>query len=195
MSGACVFLDRDGTIIEDRGYLDDPAGIAFPPGVLGGLRQLQALGLPLVVVTNQSGVGRGYFDLDCVDRIHDRLRQLLEAEGILLDGIYTCPHAPDAGCACRKPEPGLAQRASRALGCVLEESFMIGDKPSDVEMGQRIGAETFWLAGQDEAQRATPPQADHVVRDLPEAARIIGRRVAGRGGKAPGDPPAAASPS
>jgi D-glycero-D-manno-heptose 1,7-bisphosphate phosphatase len=135
-----VFLDRDGTIVVNKHYLADPDGLELLPNAAAGLRELRDLGARLVVVTNQSGVGRGYFDETALAEMHSRLEDLLAAEGIELAGIYTCPHAPDAGCDCRKPATGLYEQAARELGLELAGSFVVGDGDADVEAGARIGA-------------------------------------------------------
>ncbi|MDO9081919.1 MAG: HAD-IIIA family hydrolase, partial [Humidesulfovibrio sp.] len=138
-----VFLDRDGTVIAERHYLSDPAGVELLPGAAVGLRRMRALGLRLVLVSNQSGVGRGYFARADVERVHGRLLELLEAQGVTLDAMYVCPHAPDEGCGCRKPLPGLLERARTELGIDLAQSFMVGDKPCDVDLGLVMNSTTF----------------------------------------------------
>ena len=154
-----AFLDRDGTIVVDKHYLADPDGLELLPNALEGLRAMRDLGARLVVVTNQSGVGRGYFPAEAVDRMHERLRELLAEGGIELDGIYVCPHAPDDGCACRKPGSALFEQAAEELEVDLGASFVVGDKKADVEAGRRIGATPIWIGGE--------------AADLREAARLI----------------------
>lgn len=127
-----VLVDRDGTLIVDKVYLADPDGIAFLPGVVDGLRALGAAGFGIVVVTNQSGVGRGYFGEEAVIAVHRRLAALLRAEGVVLDGIYHCPHAPEAGCDCRKPGTALIRRAARELGFDPAGNVFIGDGAADM---------------------------------------------------------------
>jgi len=170
-----VFLDRDGTVIKERHYLSDPAGVELLPGAAEGMRRMSALGLPLVLVTNQSGVGRGYFGRDAVERVHGRLLELLEAEGVRLSGLYACPHAPDGNCACRKPLPGLLTRAGAELRLDLAASFVVGDKPCDVELGLGAGATAILVRtgyGADHAAKGScAPQ--HVEDDLLGAARRI----------------------
>jgi D-glycero-D-manno-heptose 1,7-bisphosphate phosphatase len=111
-----VVLDRDGTIIEEREYLSEPQQVALLPGVGAALRELQQMGFGLVVITNQSGVGRGIFDQAQLQRLHEHLRELLEREGVHLDGLYVCPHKPDDDCACRKTQAGVATEGSRGTG-------------------------------------------------------------------------------
>ncbi|MBU1230914.1 MAG: HAD family hydrolase [Proteobacteria bacterium] len=170
-----VFLDRDGTVIAERHYLSDPAGVELLPGAAAGLRRMRQLGLRLVLVSNQSGVGRGYFDQTAVERVHGRLLELLEAQGVTLDGIYVCPHAPDDACACRKPLPGLIQRGSRDLGIDLARSFVIGDKPCDVDLGLVVNATTFLVTTGHGAGFVAQcgNRAHHVVGSLEEAARLM----------------------
>jgi len=172
-----VLLDRDGTLMHDRHYLADPAGIEILPGVVEGLRRLQELGLGLVVVTNQSGVGRGYFDGAAVERIHDKLVEMLSVEGVAFAGLYYCPHVDADDCRCRKPRPGMAEQAASELGFELAESFVIGDREPDLGLGRAIGAKTFLVrtgAGRrTEAEHGD--QADYIVDDLPAAAAIIER--------------------
>lgn len=174
-----VALDRDGTLIEERPYLADPSGVRLLPNAVEGLRALQREGLGLAVVSNQSGVGRGYFGLEAVERVNRRLAELLAREGVVLDGFYVCPHRPAEGCGCRKPGTGLLERAAREADASPLESIVVGDKECDVEMGRRAGATTFLVrtgwGRQTEAALAAGP--DHVVDDLLGAAQIVLRRV------------------
>ncbi len=176
-----VVLDRDGTIIVERHYLSDPLEIELLPGAVGGLRRMLAMGLGLVVITNQSAVGRGLFDEARLHSIHRRLCTLLQAEGIQLEGIYFCPHRPDAACPCRKPSPGLIEQAASEHDFDLEASFVIGDKPADIEMGRRVGATTFLVRTGYGAEFVDDPKLhpDYVADDLAAAAQIIQRLVRG----------------
>jgi D-glycero-D-manno-heptose 1,7-bisphosphate phosphatase len=133
-----ALIDRDGTIIIDRVYLSDPDGIEFTPGAIEGLRLLRDAGFALVLITNQSGIARGYFDAARLDQIHDRLRSMLAAEGLALEAIYVCPHGPDDGCDCRKPAPGMVRSALRDFGFDPEDAVLIGD--SDADMGAAAAA-------------------------------------------------------
>ncbi|NPB09156.1 MAG: D-glycero-beta-D-manno-heptose 1,7-bisphosphate 7-phosphatase [Thermodesulfobacteria bacterium] len=135
-----VFLDRDGTIIEEVGYLRRPEEVKLLPRVPEALRLLKEAGLALVVITNQSGIARGYFDEETLARIHERLKELLAEHGVELDGIYYCPHHPEEGCSCRKPKTGLAERAAKELGLDLKRAFVVGDRDVDVALGKNLGA-------------------------------------------------------
>jgi len=172
-----VFLDRDGTVIAEKHYLGDPAGVSILPGATAGLRRLRDLGYRLVILTNQSGVGRGYFRQEDVDAVHARLGALLADEGVRLDGIYFCPHRPEDHCACRKPNPGLVHSACRDLDLDCNSSIMIGDKASDIELGRRCGMRTVLVATGHEATETC--RADVVVGNLEEAAAWIAGEAAG----------------
>jgi D-glycero-D-manno-heptose 1,7-bisphosphate phosphatase len=133
-----ALIDRDGTIIVDKVYLSDPDGIEFAPGAIEGLRLLRDAGFELVLITNQSGIARGYFDAARLEQIHDRLQSMLAAEDLRLKAIYVCPHGPDDGCDCRKPAPGMVKSAMRELGFGPDEAVLIGD--SDADMGAAAAA-------------------------------------------------------
>jgi len=135
-----ALIDRDGTIIVDKVYLSDPNGIEFAPGAIEGLRLLRDSGFTLVLMTNQSGIARGYFDLATLGRIHDRLQSMLAANELKLAAIYFCPHGPADACDCRKPAPGMATKAMRDLGFRPDEVVVIGD--SDGDMGAAAAAES-----------------------------------------------------
>ncbi|MBY0523845.1 MAG: HAD family hydrolase [Gemmataceae bacterium] len=175
MKRCYVLLDRDGTINVDRHYLADPDGLELLPHTLAGLQKLVEWSVGLVVVTNQSGIARGYFDQAALDAIHDRLRTLLARGGVALDGIYYCPHAAGDACDCRKPKPGLALRAAAELGFDLRRAFVIGDKPCDIELGRNVGATTILVrTGYGaEAEAEIGDRVHHVATDLWEAAHII----------------------
>ena len=178
-----VLLDRDGTIIVERHYLSDPAGVELLPGAANGLRKMQELGLGLVVITNQSAIGRGFFDELRLNQIHTRLCELLQQEKVALDGIYFCPHRPEDNCSCRKPEVALPKYAAKELGFEAGDSFVIGDKECDIAMGQRLRAMTFLvLTGYGQKTNANKMgRPDFVVADLEQAAMVIGRMLQKRG--------------
>jgi len=170
-----VLLDRDGTINEEVGYVLRPDELRLIPGALEGLAELQGLGLGLLVVTNQSPIGRGLISAGELDAIHDRLGELLADGGVTLDGIEVCPHLPDEGCACRKPGTLMVERAADALGFDPAESWMIGDHGGDMRLGRAVGARTYLVLtghGEDEIDGAGP-DADYIVDDLGEAAALI----------------------
>jgi D-glycero-D-manno-heptose 1,7-bisphosphate phosphatase len=177
-----VVLDRDGTIIHECSYLGDPEQVKLIAGVAEALRRLQQMGLGLAVVTNQSAVGRGLFSEERLNEIHRRLVEILNSEGVHLDGLYYCPHKPEDECWCRKPSIGLMKKASEELSFDLRESFVVGDKTSDIEMGRRAGAVTILVRTGYGTQAAADVSAapDHVVRDLAEAAEKIAALLEGR---------------
>ena len=180
MTGAApptVFLDRDGTINREVHHLSDPAQLELLPGAAEGLRRLVARGCPLVVISNQSPIGRGLFTEERLREINARLAAMLEAEGVSVAGWYWCPHLPDAGCSCRKPAPGLFLRARDELGVILESSWIVGDRLSDMQAGRQVGARTILVAtgyGPGEYQLPDRPACvDHYVPTLLEAADVI----------------------
>ncbi len=134
-----IFLDRDGTILNERGYLDNPHKLNFYRSAFKGLQQFLSQNYKLVIITNQSGIGRGYFTEKTLSSIHKKFRQELAKKGIFISGIYYCPHLPTDQCACRKPKVALARQAARELNLDLKNSFMIGDQARDVELGKNMG--------------------------------------------------------
>jgi len=142
-----ALIDRDGTIIVDKVYLADPDGIEFAPGALAGLRLLRDAGFALVLVTNQSGIARGYFDEARLAAVHDRLRALLATEGLTLAAIFHCPHGPNDGCACRKPAPGMVLEAMRTLGFGPGDAVFIGDSDADMGAARAAGVAGIRIGG------------------------------------------------
>ncbi|MCK8515264.1 D-glycero-beta-D-manno-heptose 1,7-bisphosphate 7-phosphatase [Methylonatrum kenyense] len=137
---SAVFLDRDGVINRDSELFIRSVEEFQPlPGSLDAIRRLKQAGWAVVVCTNQSGVGRGLYSLATLDSIHAHLRGLLAEQGTALDGIYACPHLPEAGCACRKPRPGMLLQAAEELDLDLGNSFMVGDAARDLEAGIAAG--------------------------------------------------------
>lgn len=175
-----AILDRDGTIIFDRHYLSDPAQVELLPGAVEGMRQLAQMGLGLIAVTNQSGVGRGYFDEVRLAEIHHRLEELLAAEGIYLDDIYYCPHLPQDNCPCRKPLPGLITKAAQDWQFHPPDSFVIGDKPCDIDLGKNVGATTILVKTGYGSEVALSGEVtpDYIVEDLLSAAQAIQQQLA-----------------
>lgn len=190
MSHRAAFLDRDGTIARDVHYCSDPRDFEILPRAPAAIRSLNEHGFKVVVITNQSGLARGYFTRETLSRIHDKMTSELAREGALIDAIYLCPHHPEEGCECRKPRPALLLQAAGDIDIALDRSYMIGDDPKDVEAGRAAGCRTVWLrphpeeqAGRGDAPRsalaggaaaaagasAGATAAHHVAADLFEA--------------------------
>jgi D-glycero-D-manno-heptose 1,7-bisphosphate phosphatase len=168
-----VILDRDGTIVLDRGYMSDPAQLQFLTNAAAGLALMHRSGHPLVVITNQSGIGRGLFTPAQLTAVSARFTAMVEDAGARLAGVYFCPHRPDEGCACRKPNTQLALEAAAALGFDPARAVVIGDKGSDIELGRRLGATTMLVSADAAPARDGTSAPDYRVRDLLEAAQII----------------------
>ena len=181
MARKAVFLDRDGTIIEDREYLGTPSGVAMLAGVELAIKSLKQAGYVLVVVSNQSGVARGMFTAEDVQLVNAELQRQLEQRGAGLDAYYFCPYHPEGRVPeyaqesdLRKPKPGMLLQAAEDLDIDLSASWMVGDSARDVEAGRAAGCRTVWVrTGKD--QSAEGLEADHLARNLVEAARLIMR--------------------
>ena len=156
---AVLFLDRDGTLMVDVGYPRDPAQVRLLPGAAAAVRRLTEVGFVPAVVSNQSGLARRLITPAEARAVHDRFVALFEAEsGVRLPCFY-CPHGPDDGCGCRKPEPGLLRAAARELGMFGRPGVMVGDKPADVGAGHRAGCLAVWLAfGRPYPEAAPQPE-------------------------------------
>ena len=182
MGSPAVFLDRDGTINEEVGYLSDPGQVNLIPGAADALARLRAAGFKLVVVTNQSGIARGLFTVEELQHVNHALEKILKVNGARVDAFYFCPHHPHYGekvvCECRKPKPGMAKAAAKELGIDLLKSYFVGDKVSDIELGKNAGGKTALVLtgygieekGLLEARGVKP---DMVLDGLPEAADWI----------------------
>lgn len=181
-----VFLDRDGNVCEDVGYLGDPSKLVVFPYASEAVRRINESSMLAILVTNQSGVARGHFDEDAVLRVNDRLERELARGGARLEGIYYCPHHPTIGqppyrqsCECRKPRPGMLVRAAADHDIDLSQSFVVGDKYSDVRLAHEAGARavlvrTGYGRGEWEYDRATwPRQPEHVAETLEDAVEWI----------------------
>lgn len=180
-----VFLDRDGTLNRDVGYPAHWSQVHIYPYAFEAVRRIRAAGLAAVVITNQSGVGRGLFSEDDLRVIHDRMRAEFAAAGARIDAVYYCPHFVGSSscvygidCACRKPFPGMALKAREALDLDLEGSYMVGDKVEDIRFGINAGARTVLvLTGYGEASREAlrreGAEPDHIAVDLGAAAEWI----------------------
>ena len=171
MSRRAVFCDRDGTMIRDTGYLRDPSHVEVLPGAVETLAHAAARGFALVVVSNQSGVGRGLISHDEFVAVDRRFRGVFADRGVALDGVYYCLHAPEFGCACRKPKTGLIDEAVVALGIDPRRSFFLGDKATDVAAGRAAGCHTVLFGTPGASDAAAAPDATVVSWD--EASRVL----------------------
>ncbi|NLG15683.1 MAG: HAD family hydrolase [Lentisphaerae bacterium] len=173
MKAKVVFLDRDGTIIVDKNYLSDPAGIEFFPNALEGLKAFQAFGYQLVMITNQSGIGRGYFTENDLKLVHDRLKELLQDNRVQLLDIFYCPHAPEENCTCRKPKTGMLIDACQKYNVDLESAAMIGDSKVDVNLAKNFGITAIQVTN---GTNEPLPNADYVAKDLLDAANWMRKK-------------------
>jgi D-glycero-D-manno-heptose 1,7-bisphosphate phosphatase len=183
---AAVFLDRDGTVIEEVGYLHSVDRISFFPWSIDAIRVLNQAGLLVVIVTNQAGVARGFFDEELVSQTHAAIDQRVREGGARIDAYYYCPHHPDATveayratCDCRKPKPGMIHRAAAELGIDVTRSFVVGDRWLDVRMGQAAGATSVLVRtgyGLEEEAQPDGISADMVADNLMDAAAWIVQR-------------------
>ncbi len=168
-----IFIDKDGTLVEDVPYNVDPARLRFTPRAAEALRLWRDAGYHLVVITNQCGLGRGLFDRTALSRLHDALAARLAREGVALDAFFACPHPDALGCGCRKPRAGLLREAARALNIDLERSWMVGDILNDVEAGHRAGCRSVLLdvGHETEWQHNVWRTPEHRCTDLLDAAQ------------------------
>lgn len=185
-----VFLDRDGTINEQMGYINHISRFHLLPGVGKAIRILNEKEIPVVVVTNQSGLARGYFPEPLLDEVHERMHEQLMLDQAKIDGLYICPHHPEAkeekyrqNCSCRKPKTGLLEQAAAEMNLDLKRSFMVGDRWSDIRCGAAVGATTLLVLtgyGRGDAQYigpTQPVQPNYTAETLVEAVQWIVRRV------------------
>lgn len=138
-----VFIDRDGTINVNVEYLDTPDNFQMYPGVAEGIKKLQDAGFKILVVTNQSGIARGFFTEETLNKIHERMKNELSEKNASIDGLYYCPHHPDDNCDCRKPKTAMFEKAIKDHDVDVSQSFIIGDRMMDVEAGKKIGCKTI----------------------------------------------------
>lgn len=175
LEGVTVFLDRDGTTNRDTGYIKTVDELQIFPGAVEAVARLKQAGAKVVMVTNQSGVGRGLFSIEMLAAIHARLRSVFEAGGAPFDGLYYCPHHPDDGCACRKPGTVMVERAVAELGLDLSRAYVVGDQRRDIDLARRIGAKgILMMTGPTSAQalealRLEGAAPDFVASDLGQA--------------------------
>ena len=179
-----VFLDRDGTLIEDIGYPRDPDRVRLLAGAAEAMREFGRLGFLLVLVSNQSGVGRGLITPEEAAAVAARFEECLREPGVSLGTSYYCHHAPWEGCGCRKPAPGMLLRASAEMGIDLGRSFLVGDKSGDTEAGRRAGCTTIRFSPFAAIDPEAP--ADFVGRNWDEILAWIVRRTGGPGTRGSG---------
>lgn len=167
-----VFIDRDGTIMIDVGYPKYARQVSLIPGAVKALRELKKKGFLIVIISNQSGIGRGYMTRQQAGSVHKRMVSLLGNSGVEIDDAYYCPHGPDDGCNCRKPSPEMLFEASRKLDIDLSRSFMIGDRDVDIETGKNAGCRTLCLRSAED-RGASSVTADHESNDWNELVGYI----------------------
>ncbi|HKV61796.1 MAG TPA: HAD family hydrolase [Candidatus Acidoferrum sp.] len=182
MPRPAVFLDRDGTIAEEVGYLNHASRFRMFPFAAAGIHRLNGAELPVIVVTNQSGVGRGYFPESLVHEVNELMMQELASSGAKIDAIYYCPHVSAENCNCRKPKTGMLEQAAQEHALDLRRSFVVGDRYSDVELARNAAARSILVrTGYGEGELAWhaakwPAQPDFVADDLAQAADWILRQ-------------------
>ncbi len=178
---AAVFLDRDGTLNEEVGYLDSLDNLHVFPVAYEAVRLINRSGMKAVVITNQSGVARGFFDEAFVGTVHARMQEMFRRRKARIDRFYHCPHHPTEGtgryrvaCPCRKPEPGLLLRASEEMSLDLAASYMVGDMPKDIEAARKVGAKGVLVkTGYGSERSSSPVRPDHVAADVLDAVQWI----------------------
>lgn len=172
-----IFLDRDGTINVDVDYLHECDQLVFLKGAVKALRILQDKGFKLLVITNQSGVGRGYFSMDEVEKVHAYMRALLLKEGVFIDGFYCCPHVEQDHCQCRKPQPFLYRKAAREHQIDLTKSYMVGDKVTDILAAEELHCNYgMVLSGHSIDEKIQEKYSGHIYKDLLEFAEAVERQ-------------------
>lgn len=176
-----IFFDRDGTIIEEVNYLSRPEQIRLIEGVCESLIQLRNMGFLLILITNQSGIARGYYDITQLNKIHDHLQVMLSANGVKMDGIYYCPHHVDGvleqfcvSCDCRKPAPGMLFKAAEDLNISLSESWTVGDKMSDIQAGNNAGTRTVLVGtGYGKSERKRSSMYEFYIESISELPNLL----------------------
>lgn len=170
---SAAFLDRDGTVIRERGYLSDPAGVELLPGAAEAVARLNARAIPVILVTNQSGIGRGYFTEGEFGTVQDEMAAQLARRGSALTDVYYCPHDPDTtSCECRKPGPGMYREAAEEHVLSLDRALYVGDRVSDVEPALRFGG-TGVLVRTGHPLEGDPPEGVAVAETLWHAVEMV----------------------
>lgn len=169
-----IFLDRDGTINVEVDYLHECDKLSFLPGAVEALQLLQKKGYKLIVITNQSGVGRGYFSMEDVDKVNNYMAELLSKEGVLIEDFYCCPHVEADHCPCRKPQPYLYQKAAKEHQIDFTQSYMVGDKYTDIQAAFELDCGYgMVLSGHSIDEKILQKYEGHVYKDLLEFAKAI----------------------
>ncbi|MBA7653426.1 D-glycero-alpha-D-manno-heptose-1,7-bisphosphate 7-phosphatase [subsurface metagenome] len=171
MTNRAVLLDRDGTLAKNVNYCSRPEDFELLPNTGEAIRLLNQHGFKVIVITNQSGVARGYFTKETLAKIHDKMRDELANQGAWVDAVYYCPHHPDNNCECRKPKPKLALQAAKDHNIELDGSFVVGDQQMDIDLGKAIGSRTILI--ETAPINMESPKPDIAVSDLLMAAKVI----------------------
>lgn len=178
MANRAVFLDRDGTMAKDVHYCRRPEDFELLPNTAKAVRLLNQHGFRVIVITNQSGIARGYFTEQTLAKIHQKMKDELAKEGAFIDAIYYCPHHPDEGCDCRKPKPKMVLQATNDHDIELGRSFVVGDLQMDVELGKAVGCQTVLICQEPNSKQVKfeGDAPDYITTDLYQAARWILRQ-------------------
>lgn len=168
-----VLVDRDGTLNVEKNYLSAPDQLELIPGAGPALKRLQDADWGICVVSNQSGVARGYFDREQLAKVHRRLEEMLTRFDVRLNGIYLCPHSPDDGCNCRKPLPGMVHQAMAEHGFDPRQAWTVGDKEVDVGLGHAVGAKSILVRTGYGKRYESETKADFIADDLAQAVDLI----------------------
>lgn len=166
-----VFIDRDDTLIYDVPYLSDPDKAVLTPGAAEALAKLRQAGFGIILITNQSGIGRGLFSVEQMHAVNNRVRDLLRAGGADFDAVYFCPHAPQDECSCRKPKVGMLEMACRDFQVDLSRSVMVGDSSGDIQLGKNFGIRTVQIMLPEKNKKQL--DADFTAPSLPDAVNFI----------------------
>ncbi|MFC1925987.1 D-glycero-beta-D-manno-heptose 1,7-bisphosphate 7-phosphatase [Chloroflexota bacterium] len=174
-SRKAVFLDRDGTIARDAPYCHREEDFEILPTVPQGIKLLKEHAFRVIVITNQSGIARGYFTEEILSRIHQKMKDELNRYDTQVDAIYFCPHHPDEGCECRKPKPGLLLQAAEEMDIALQSSYMVGDNEKDIEAGRAAGCKTVFVTTgpNQEISKRQNNTPDYIAENLYEATKWI----------------------
>lgn len=173
MASRAVFIDRDGTMAKDVHYCSRPEDFELFSNTARAIRMLNQDGFKVIVITNQSGIARGYFTEETLANIHKKMKHELAKRGAWVDAIYYCPHHPDGNCDCRKPKPKLVFQASAEHDIDLERSFVVGDLQMDIELGKAVACKTILIEGSSPVRDRGVTGPDAIASDLLEAAHII----------------------